>query len=217
MEVEKKKPVSPEKILEEMIADEPDEKPFGIVIPLEDSSMILKSSKFSIMESYPDLKNAEPTFTLRISLEEKDVSVFEKLEKKLADIAMKNQKKVQALAAEAKSEDPDVDFKSAAKYDAKSFKLIRENGEVWGRLYHEPKELKVTTRFWRLIGRKRRKIEIPNTLIDSELEGRIVLQLKQIFMAKHKAITCVVREVLVEKEHKPVSAFDEFSEEEEES
>ena len=47
------------------------------------------------------------------------------------------------------------------------------------------------------------------------MSGRINLNLKQIFLAKHKAITCVALEVLVEDERKPVSAFDEFSEEEE--
>ena len=210
----KKQSKSSQNVLKNMIAEEPKEGPFGIVIPLEDSEMILKSSNFSIMESYPDLKSAEPTFTLRINLDEKDVPVFEKIEKKLVDIAMKQKEQVKIMA-QTTNEDPEIDFKNAAKYDENSFKLIRENGEVWAKLYHNQRTLEIIAPFWRLIGNKRRRVKRPNVLIGSELEGRICLELKQIFMAKHKAITCVVKEVLVKEERKPVSAFDEFSEEEE--
>ena len=214
MEAVKKQSKSSENVLKNMIAEEPKEGPFGIVIPLEDSEMILKSSNFSIMESYPDLKSAEPTFTLRINLDEKDVPVIEKIQKKLASIAMNQKEQVAILAQTATNEDPEIDFKNAAKYDESSFKLIRENGEVWAKFYHNQRTLKISAPFWRLIGNKRRRVKKPNVLIGSELEGRICLELKQIFMAKHKAITCVVNEVLVSEERKPVSAFDEFSEEE---
>lgn len=205
---------SPQTVLENVYAEEPTDKPFGIVIPLGDSKMILKSPKFSIMKSYPDLKSADPAFTLRITPEEKDVAVFEKILKKIVGFAIKEKDTVAKLAKEA-SGDPEIDFKSAAKYDENSFKLIRENGEIWARLYHEPATLEIFSKFWRLKGKKRQEIKDPKVLIGSELEGRINLNLKQIFLAKHKAITCVALEVLVEDERKPISAFDEFSEEEE--
>ena len=217
MVVVKKQIKSPQTVLEILSAEEPMEKPFGIIIPLVGSDMILKSSKFSIMKSYPDLKSADPTFTLRITPEEKDVTVLEKILKKIVGFAMKEKEEVAKLAKEAVGEDPSIDFKSAAKYDENSFKLIRENGEIWARLYHEPATLELFSKFWRLKGKKRQEIKDPKVLIGSELEGRINLNLKQIFMAKHKAITCVALEVLVEEERKPVSAFDEFSEEEEEN
>ena len=206
---------SPQTVLENVYAEGPTDKPFGIVIPLDNSTMILKSPKFSIMKSYPDLKSADPTFTLRITPEEKDVAVLEKILKKIVGFAMKEKASVAALAKDAVSEDPEVDFKSAAKYDENSFKLIRENGDIWARLYHEPVEMKIYSDFWRLQGQKRQLIKDPKVLIGSEMSGRINLNLKQIFLAKHKAITCVALEVLVEDERKPVSAFDEFSEEEE--
>ena len=214
MEAVKKQSKSSENVLKNMIAEEPKEGLFGIVIPLEDPEMILKSSKFSIMESYPDLKSAEPTFTLRINLEERDIPVFEKIEKQLASFAMKNKERVKILAQTTTNENPEIDFKNASKYDENSFKLIRENGEVGAKLYHNQRTLEITAPFWRLIGNKRRRVKNPNILIGSELEGQIVLELKQIFMAKHKAITCIANEVLIKNERKPVSAFDEFSEEE---
>ena len=80
---------SPQTVLENVYAEGPTDKPFGIVIPLGDSKMILKSPKFSIMKSYPDLKSADPTFTLRITPEEKDVAVLEKILKKIVGFAMK--------------------------------------------------------------------------------------------------------------------------------
>ena len=213
MVVEKKK--SPQTVLENIYAEGPTEKPFGIVIPLGESEMRLKSPKFSIMKSYPDLKSADPTFTLRITPDEKAVPILEKIHKKIVGFAMKEKTSVANLAKDAVSEEPEVDFKSAAKYDETSFKLIRENGEIWARLYHEPAELEIYADFWRLKGKKRQKIKDPKVLIGSEMSGLIQLELKQIFMAKHKAITCVGLEVLVMEERKPVSAFDDFSEEEE--
>ena len=139
MESVKKQSRRPENVLKNMIAEEPKEGPFGIIIPLEDANMILRSAKFSIMESYPDLKSAEPTFTLRINLEEEDIPVFEKIEKQLIVIAMKNKEQVKILAQTTTSDDPEVNFKDAANYDEKSFKLIRENGEVWGEALSQPK------------------------------------------------------------------------------
>ena len=215
MESVKKHSKSSENVLKNMIAEEPKEGLYGIIIPLEDSNMILKSSKFSIMESYPDLKSAEPTFTLRINLEEEDIPIFEKIEKQLASIAMKNKERVKILSQTPSNNDPEIDFKNASKYDESSFKLIRENGEVWAKLYHNQRTLEITAPFWRLIGNKRRRVKNPNSLIGSEMEGLISLELKQIFMAKHKAITCIANEVLIKNERKPVSAFDEFAEEEE--
>ena len=215
MESEKKQLRRPENVLKNMIADEPKEGPYGIVIPLEDSEMILRSVNFSIMEAYPDLKSAEPTFTLRINLKEEDIPVFEKIEKQLVSIAMKNKEQVKILAQTASSDDPEIDFKNAANYDANSFKLVRENGEVWGKLYHNQRTLKILAPFWRLNKGKRRQVVNPNSLIGSEMEGHIHLELKQIFMGKHKAITCIAREVLVVSERKPISAFEEFPEEEE--
>ena len=82
-----------------------------------------------------------------------------------------------------------------------------------GKLYHNQRTLKINAPFWRLNNGKRRQVKNPNSLIGSELEGDIHLELKQIFMAKHKAITCIAKEVLVKNERKPVSAFDEFPEE----
>ena len=215
MESVKKQSRSSENVLKNMIAEEPKEGPFGIIIPLEETNMILNSSKFSIMESYPDLKSAEPTFTLRINLEEEDIPVFEKIEKKLAAIAMKNKEQVKILSQTSTNEDPEIDLKNASKYDKNSFKLIRENGEVWAKLYHNQRTLEITAPFWRLVENKRRRVKNTKSLIGSEMEGRICLELKQIFMAKHKAITCIAKEVLIKNERKPVSAFDEFSEEEE--
>ena len=212
---------TPEEVLKNMVIGEPAESPFGIIIPLEEAEMILTSSNFSIMESYPDLKSAEPTFTLRINLGDGDTPIFEKIQKKLASSAMKQKGQVEKLAQklDKENEDPDIDFKNASKYEADSFKLIRDNGMVWGKLYHNRKTLEISAPFWRLIekeGRpKKRPVKKPNALIGSELEGRICLNLKQIFMAKHKAITCVATEVLVTEERKPVSNFDEFSDEEE--
>ena len=188
MESVKKHSKSSENVLKNMIAEEPKEGLYGIIIPLEDSNMILKSSKFSIMESYPDLKSAEPTFTLRINLEEEDIPIFEKIEKQLASIAMKNKERVKILSQTPSNNDPEIDFKNASKYDESSFKLIRENGEVWAKLYHNQRTLEITAPFWRLIGNKRRRVKNPNSLIGSEMEGLISLELKQIFMAKHKAI-----------------------------
>ena len=78
MVVGKKQIKSPQMVLETFSAEEAVEKPFGIVIPLKGAEMILKSTKFSIMKSYPDLKSADPTFTLRITPEEKDVIVLKK-------------------------------------------------------------------------------------------------------------------------------------------
>ena len=215
MESEKKQLRRPENVLKNMIANEPKEGPFGIVIPLEDSDMILRSVNFSIMESYPDLKSAEPTFTLRINLKDEDIPVFEKIEKQLIAIAMKNKEQVKILSQTPSSDDPEIDFKNAPNYDANSFKPIRENGEVWGKLYHNQRTLKICVPFWRLNKGKRRQVANPNSLIGSELEGHIHLELKQIFMAKHKAITCIAKEVLIVTERKPISAFDEFPEEEE--
>ena len=217
MESVKKQSKSPENVLKNMIAEEPKEGLFGIIIPLEEANMILKSSKFSIMESYPDLKSAEPTFTLRINLEDEDIPVFEKIEKQLASIAMKNKERVKILSQTPSNDDPEIDFKNASKYDENSFKLIRENGEVWAKLYHNQRTLEISAPFWRLVENKRRRVKNPNNLIGSEMEGRICLELKQIFMAKHKAITCIAKEVLVKNERKPVSAFDEFEEEDEEN
>ena len=215
MESEKKQLRRPENVLKNMIATEPKEGPFGIVIPLEDANMILRSARFSIMESYPDLKSAEPTFTLRINLKDEDIPVFEKIEKQLIVVAMKNKEQVKILSQTPSSDDPEIDFKNAANYDEESFKLIRENGEVWGKLYHNQRTLKIYVPFWRLNNGKRRQVTNPNSLIGSEMEGDIHLELKQIFMAKHKAITCIAREVLVRAERKPISAFKEFPEEEE--
>ena len=215
MEVGKK---SPAEILKNMKIGKAEESSFGIIIPIEESEMILKSESFSVIESYPDLKSADPSFSLRIDLSENDSATFEKIHKKLVGAAMQQKKQVEKLAKELE-DDEEVDFKSASKYDEKSFKLLRESGEVWGKLYHNQKTLKITAPFWRLVekdGRKKKqKIPKPNDLIGSNLSGRICLRLKQIFMAKHKAITCVVTEVLVTEERKPVSNFDEFSDDEE--
>ena len=215
MESEKKQFRSPENVLKNMIANEPKEGPFGIVIPLEDTSMILKSSNFSIIESYPDLKSVEPTFTLRITLEDEDIQVFEKIEKQLISIAMKNKEKVKILAQTATNDDPDIDFKSAPQYDKNSFKLVREDGEIWAKLYHNKRTHKINAPCWRLNNNKRRLIKNPNSLMRSELEGEIALELKQLFMAKHKAITCIASEVLVMNERKRASAFERFLEEQE--
>ena len=214
METKKKQLGGSGKVLESLISKEPKEGPYGIVIPLDESEMILKNVEFSIMESFPDLKSADPTFTLRIILKDDDLQNFQKLEKMLAEIAMENKEKVKVLSQTVKSDDPEIDFKNAANYDEKSFRLIRENSELWGKLYHNQRTFEITTTFWRLHGKKRRKVTNPNTLIGSKLIGNIHLELKQIFMAKHKAITCIAHEGLVMVETKPVSAFDEFEEEE---
>lgn len=214
MEVGKKNPAE---ILKNMKIGKAEESPYGIIIPLEESEMILKSDSFSIIESYPDLKSADPTFSLRIELSEKDNEIFEKILEKLVSSAMQQKKQVEKLAKklDEENEDDEIDFKSASKYDANSFRLIRESGEVWGKLYHNAKTLKITVPFWKLTeqnGRKKKmRVPKPNDLIGSNLSGRIGLYLKQIFMAKHKAITCVVTEVLVTEQRKPVSIFDEFS------
>ena len=211
MEVGKKNPAE---VLKNMKIGKAEESPYGIIIPLEDSEMILKSDNFSIIESYPDLKSADHTFSLRIELGEKDNVIFEKILEKLVSSAMQQKKQVEKLAKEMDGDD-EVDFKSASKYDANSFRLIRESGEVWGKLYHNAKTLKITAPFWRLTERKKKqRVLKPKDLIGSKLSGFIGLKLKQIFMAKHKAITCVVTEVLVTEERKPVSIFDEFSDDE---
>ena len=168
----------------------------------------------NFLSSNPNLKSADPTFTLRIILKDDDLTNFRELEKMLVEIAMENKEKVKILSQTAKSDDPEIDFKNAANYDEKSFRLIRENSELWGKLYHNQRTFEITTTFWRLHGKKRRKVTNPNTLIGSKLVGNIHLELKQIFMAKHKAITCIAHEVLVTVKTKPVSAFEEFEEEE---
>ena len=215
MEVGKK---SPAEILKTMKIGKAEVSSFGIIIPLEGSEMILKS-EFSIFESYPDLKSADPSFSLRIVVSEDDSKTLHKIHKKLVHAAMQQKKEVEKLAKELEEdEDEEVDFKSAPKYDENSFRLLRENGEVWGRLYHNQKTFKITVPFWRLVekdGRKKKqKVTKPNDLIGSNLSGFVGLRLKQIFMAKHKAITCVVDEVLVTEERKPTSIFDEFSDDE---
>ena len=211
MEVGKK---SPAEVLKNMKIGEPEESSFGIIIPLEESEMILKSDSFSIIESYPDLKSADPSFSLRIELSEKDAVIFEKIHEKLVSSAMKQKKQVEKLVKEL-DEDDEIDFKSASKYDENSFRLIRESGEVWGKLYHNAKTLKITAPFWELTKQKKKKRVLkPNDLIGSKLSGYIGLYLKQIFLAKHKAITCRVTEVLVTEQRKPVSIFDEFSDDE---
>ena len=86
MEVGKK---SPAEVLKNMKIGEPEESSFGIIIPLEESEMILKSDSFSVIESYPDLKSADPSFSLRIELSEKDAVIFEKIHEKLVSSAMK--------------------------------------------------------------------------------------------------------------------------------
>ena len=213
MEVGKKNPAE---ILKNMKIGKAEASLYGIIIPLEESEMILKSESFSVIESYPDLKSADPSFSLRIELEEKDVVIFKKIHDKLVTAAMQQKKQVEKLAKEL-DDDDEIDFKSAPKYDANSFKLVRESGEVWGKLYHNQKLL-ITAPFWKLVekgGRKKKqRVKNPNELIGSKLSGLIGLRLKQIFMAKHKAITCVVDEVLVTEERKPVSIFDEFSDDE---
>ena len=210
-----------------IVPEEVKEGRWGVTIPLTESTMKLKNVKFEIQESYLDLKSAEPTFTLRILLEN-DLSDLQELERKVIAIALDKKKEVSEFVKKYDSEksrmevrNPQEVVASAGKYDKESFKLVREvesDFELWGTLYHKPVALKITTTFWRVVdknGRKKKRlIENPNSLLPLKMEGDVVVNLKQIFLGKKKSITCVVDEVLVRKETKPVSAFDDLSDDE---
>ena len=198
-----------------------------ITIPLSESTMMLRNVKFEIQESYLDVKSAEPTFTLRILLEN-DLTDLQAIERKVIAIALEKKKEVNEFVKKFDAEKSKMEVKnpkevvtSAGKYDKESFKLVREienDFELWGTLYHKPVALKIATTFWRVIekdGRKKKqRVENPNTLLPIKMEGDVVINLKQIFLGKKKSITCIAEEVLVRKETKPTSAFDDLSDDE---
>ena len=230
MKIELEK-MTPKSVKENITADEAYQTPFGIALPFSESTMMLKNVKFHILESYPDQKSSEPTFSLVIDLEnlEDEMAVtIEEIEEKMIKLALEQKKAIEKVAAEAdldkfdeEVKNPKMILKNSTNFNKDSFKLIREfEGDrvIFGKLYHQPKRLKITVPFWRTISKdgrlKKQEIKNKQNLLRLKMEGDVVIWLKQIFLGNKKAITCVVDEVLVRKEIKPPSAFADISDDE---
>ena len=102
------------------------------------------------------------------------------------------------------------------------FHLIKEdqsgNPKIYAKLYADKvSPMSSSAAFYRMAegeGKKmKQKIKNNLELVGVPLDGIVVINLKQIFCGNIKALTCVVQEVLVEKEIHPQSFFDEYEDE----
>ena len=102
------------------------------------------------------------------------------------------------------------------------FHLIKEdqsgNPKIYAKLYADKvSPMSSSAAFYRMAegeGRQmKQKIKNNLELVGVPHDGIVVINLKQIFCGNIKALTCVVQEVLVEKEINPQSFFDEYEDE----
>ena len=135
------------------------------------------------------------TFSLGLELvshekAEKELKPFQKLEKKLQNLAHEiGQKK-------------------------EDFQLIKkdrsEKDKIFAKLPFENRKFKVS--FWEKKNGGKKKVD-PFDLIDTPLMGDVIIEVKHFFISPtNKAITCEVKEVLCHEIEKPPSFFDDFEE-----
>ena len=227
--------MDPKKVeVKSVVSTGPKDGRHGIVLPLGIGLLRVNDVYFKIQESFLNAKTCEPTFTLRINLPNDLEKAFTKIEKAIAKLAMSEEENVEEFVKNFDLENSRlqrVNEKSAksilantTKYNETSFQLVRhldDDDEIWGTLYHEEKDYKISAPFFERYVKKgknrKRGIENPNALVKKKLKGDVVISLKQIFLGKNKAITCVVDEVLVTEIVKKQSNFSDFSDDDSDS
>ena len=146
----------------------------------------------------------EKDFSLGITPSANLIEKFQEIEDRLNELAVEKRSEVHKL------------HPTFAKFQG-DFHLLKEdkseNRKIYGKLYVDRlSKDSFSAPFNRAEVKDKTKRKIKNSvdLVGVPLDGIVVLDLKQIFCGNLKALTCVVKEVLIVEEIHPQSAFDEY-------
>ena len=126
------------------------------------------------------------TFSVGLSIDEKNQDYFEKIEKRISDL-----------------------------YDDLEIKLIKPTNDylkIYAKLYAS--NGKIYTPF-RLVENGKKKLIEPKEYIGIPFLGKIVLKISKIYDGSCVSLICEAKEVLIEEVFVPPSIFDEYSDAEE--
>ena len=147
----------------------------------------------------------EKAFSLGITPSANLIEKFQEIEDRLNELAVEKRSEVHKL------------HPTFAKFQDGDFHLLKEdkseNRKIYGKLYVDRlSKDSFSAPFYRaeVEDKTKRKIKNSVDLVGVPLDGIVVLDLKQIFCGNLKALTCVVKEVLILEEIHPQSAFDEY-------
>ena len=128
------------------------------------------------------------------------------------------ERKIQNLALENKPAIKEIHPKFA-DFKKDDFHLIKKDRSNKNKIYAKIpfKNDKIIPTFWERIqwgeNQKPKNMKTnPLELIDMNLYGDVIVEVRQIFCSNIKSITCVVKEALFWEIEKPQSFFDEYEE-----
>ena len=182
------------------------------LIPLRDENdqpiiLRLSGKKFNI---YEHTHGKDRSYSLGIDLFEPNLSEedflgpISDLEKEIQNLALENKPAIKEIHPKF------ADFKKD------DFHLIKKDRSNKSKIFAKIpfKNDKIIPTFWERIqwgeNQKPKKMKSnPLELIDMDLHGDVIVEVRQIFCSNIKSITCVVKEALFWEIEKPQSFFDE--------
>ena len=182
------------------------------VIPIKHEKDKPLSLKFEArMKIFKHSSEKTDSYSLGITIPEELENKFKEIEQKINILAKERQTEVKKLN------------NNFGDYHVGDFHLLKsdksENPKIYAKLYVDRfNPLNSSATFYRVVdvdGRKKKeKVKNNLELEGIPLNGIVVVNVKQLFCANIKALTCVVQEVLIKEEIHPQSAFDEYEDEE---
>ena len=99
------------------------------------------------------------------------------------------------------------------KFAEGDFQLIKKDRSEKQKIFAKIPE---KCNFWVMDEEETKKKTNPLKFADSTLLGDVIVEVRQIYISNTKNITCVVKEVLIREEEKPISFLDDLAENEDE-